>query len=54
MFDYFERDGAIFRHPADSGDGYPVRDILTPDGWKPYTGDRLKPVVFGSQIAEPA
>jgi hypothetical protein len=54
-YDYFEGDNAFFRRPAGpqwelSG----VQDVWTRDGWKPYTGDPLKPVVFGSQISADA
>lgn len=48
---YFEHDNAIFRKR--SGGRTPcVDDVLTPNGWKPYTGDRLAPIWFGSEIID--
>ena len=48
-FEYFEKDGAYFRKrkalkmPA-------VEHVRHGNNWVPYTGDRLAPVVFGSEV----
>jgi hypothetical protein len=49
-YHYFEKDGAIFRKSKNGAAG--VDDVKTPDGWKPYQGDRLAPVHFGDRISE--
>ncbi len=48
---YFCKDGALFRvHPGYVG----VGDVLTPDGWKPYTGsDPIAPIVYGDHVTDP-
>jgi hypothetical protein len=44
---YYDRDGAIFRGPAD----FPiVDDIWTGTAWERYRDDRQKPVFLGDQI----
>ena len=50
-YNYFEKDGAIFRRKK-SVKTMSVEDVKTPDGWKPYQGDRLAPVYFGDSISE--
>jgi hypothetical protein len=48
-FEYFEKDGAVFRKPATQRHPF-VREIKVEGEWRPYTGDRIAPVVFGDQI----
>ena len=48
-YDYFEKDGAIFRMPA-GAKIQAVIDVKFPNGWEPYKGDRCSPVVFGNRI----
>jgi len=50
-FEYFERDGAYFRRPKGLGT-MSITDVRAGDRWKPYKGDRLAPVHFGSRVSE--
>ena len=43
-YNIYEKEGAVFRGRAGSGF---VTEIWGPNGWEPYNGDRLAPVVFG-------
>lgn len=47
---YFEREQAVFRGRVQRGTVFGVDDVLTVEGWKPYTGDRTKPTMDGRQI----
>ena len=46
-YDVFEKDQAVFRGHADAG--Y-VHEVQNGDAWKPYSGDRRAPVVFGNFV----
>jgi hypothetical protein len=48
---FFEHEGATFRRPAGNIGG--VTDILNKDGWKPYTGNRTDPALYGDMVADP-
>src|ERR1035437_3903487 len=45
---YYEHDNAYYRRLATSG-GW-VDDVLTPEGWEPYRGDKAKPWCSGNKI----
>ncbi len=46
---YFEKDGAVFRKPADRSDPY-IDDVCIRGEWQPYTGDPAAPCYFGNEI----
>ena len=49
-YDFYEQDGAYFRARAEVENRY-VEEVWTPNGWEPYRGDGLKPVVYGNHIS---
>ncbi|MBI1207425.1 MAG: hypothetical protein GC191_09060 [Azospirillum sp.] len=49
-WDFFEHDGAHFRRPSGPGG---VSDVLHGKEWKPYSGDRTKPAVWGDPCGDP-
>lgn len=50
-FEYYDRDGAIFRRPSGQPGG--VTDVLHGEDWKPYTGDRTAAYLYGDRIKAP-
>jgi len=50
-YKYIENDNAYFRMRLGTGLCC-VDEVWTPDGWKPYAGDRGKPYLEGMQVAE--
>jgi hypothetical protein len=50
-FDYFDLDGAYFRRPKGFIGG--VTDVLVDGEWRPYTGNRTKPALYGDRISDP-
>lgn len=49
-YETFEYDGAVYRREAGFAGVSEVRDGK--GAWKPYTGDRMKPVTFGERVEE--
>lgn len=48
---YFKHDNAIFRQrPSKVSRRMSVDDVLHGDVWAPYQGDKVAPVMFGSEI----
>jgi hypothetical protein len=50
-FEYFDLDGARFRRPKGFIGG--VTDVLVGNEWRPYTGNRTKPALYGDRISDP-
>ncbi|MDU7524685.1 MAG: hypothetical protein E7K72_25490, partial [Roseomonas mucosa] len=49
-YDYFNHDGAIFRREGKIGG---VDDVLHGNAWKPYSGNRTDPALYGDPISDP-
>jgi hypothetical protein len=45
----YERDGAVFRKPAEREHGF-IDDVFRDGRWVPYEGNRVKPVSFGDFV----
>jgi hypothetical protein len=46
-YDIYEKDGAVFRKPSERKHGI-VDDVQVDGEWRPYRGDRMAPVSFGT------
>lgn len=53
VYDVYERDGAVFRAPANQGYRW-VTEVQLPNGtWADYKGaDPMKPVFFGEYLGQ--
>lgn len=49
---YFELDGRYYRRWDNSNSLFGVDDVLRGLEWRPYQGDRIRPVFFGSRVPE--
>lgn len=53
LYDVYERDGAVFRAPANQGYHWVTEVQLSNGSWAKYEGqDPMKPVVFGDYLGQ--